>query len=362
MSEKSEPQIERMIEAFESALKERPDYPIGIIGLAELVAIKKQRFRAFELCRKALAIGAGDAEVAIRARRLMSSLVRGYHVGMMNDLRRNAAWNKALTHSIRAGMRALEIGTGGGMLALMAARAGAGKVTTCERDPILANIAREIIERNGLTDRIEVIAKPSEELLPGRDIEAPADLLFCDIFGDSLLDFGPLAALTDARRRLTTPDAVVVPAAGAIRLALADWRSYPILGHVDHAAGFDITSFANFVPASVRVLIGDRSIFLRSDGTEALRFHFATLSQPALGKSEVILTAKEDAVVNGIIHWIRLELDAETILEARPEPGAVFFSSPHFWPLAEPLSMRRGDTLRVGIAHDQKRLTIWPTE
>jgi type II protein arginine methyltransferase len=290
----------------------------------------------------------------------MSSLIRNYHVGMMNDARRNAAWNKALTRSVRPGMRALEIGTGGGMLALMAARAGAEKVMTCERDPILASIAREIIGRNGYADRIDVIAKPSTELLPGRDIHAPADLLFCDIFGDSLLDFGPLDVLTDARRRLTTPDAVVVPAAGAIRLALADWESYPVLGHVGHAAGFDLTSFANFVPASIRTVIGDRSLVLKSAAAEALRFDFAAFSHSAQGRTEVVLTAKEKTVVNGIVHWIRLELDAETILEARPEPGAVFFSSPHFWPLPEPVPMRGGDMLRVGVAHDEKRLAIWP--
>jgi type II protein arginine methyltransferase len=331
-----------------------------LIGLAEVVASKKQPFRAFELCRKALAIGAGDAEVTVRARRLMSSLVRGYHVPMMNDARRNAAWNKALSRSIHPRTRALEIGTGGGMLALMTARAGAEKVTTCERDPILARVAREIVGRNGFADRIDVIAKPSAKLVPGEDIQEPADLLFCDIFGDSLLDLEPLAALVDARRRLTTPDAVVVPAAGALRLALAHWESYSIFARVDHAAGFDLTPFADFVPASIRVPIGDRALLLRSPDVEVLRFHFAAFSQPLQGRTELALAASDDAVVNGVVHWIRLELDADTILEARPEPGASFFSCPHFWPLSAPISMRRGDILRVGVAHDEKRLTIWP--
>ncbi len=356
----SESEIERMIESFERALQGRPNYAIGMIGLAEVVAGKKHKFRAFELCQKALAAGAGDAEIAARARRLLSSLVPGYHVPMMNDARRNAAWSKALRGAIHPGTHALEIGTGGGMLALIAARAGAEKVTTCERDPILANVARQIIARNGFADRIEVIAKASDALVPGKDIAAPADLLFCDIFGDDLLDFEPLAALADARRRLTKPDAVVVPAAGAIRLALAEWESYPDRGHVDHASGFDLTSFTDFVPLSISVRIGDRGLALRSEPAEALRFDLAALSQPMQGRMELALAATEDAMVNGIVHWIRLELDAETILEARPEAGATFFSSPRFWPLAEAVSMRRGETLRVAIAHEEKRLTIWP--
>jgi SAM-dependent methyltransferase len=355
----SNSEVERMIECFESALEGRPNYLIGLVGLAEVVARKKQKFRAFELCQKALDIGAGNAEVAVRAKRLMSALVPRYHVPMMNDARRHVAWSNVLSRAIRPGTRALEIGTGGGMLALMAARAGAEKVTTCELDPIMAMIAREVVDRNGFADRIDVIAKPSRELQVGSDIKAPANVLFCDLFGDSLLDFEPLGVLVDARRRLTTSDAIVVPAAGAIRLALAEWDGYSVHGHVDHAAGFDIAAFAKFVPTSIRVPVGDAGLALRSEDVEALRFDFSALSQPMQGRTEILLAAKEDAVVNGVVHWIRLELDSDTILEARPEPGEIFFSALQFWPLSEPVSMRRGEVMRACVAHDEKRLTIW---
>jgi predicted nicotinamide N-methyase len=355
----SSSEIEQMIATFESALGGRADYPIRMIGLAQLVANKKQPFRAFELCRKALALGAGDPEVRVRARQLLSSLVPSYHVRMMNDAQRNAAWNNALSRAIHSGTRALEIGTGAGMLALIAARAGAAKITTCERDPILACLAREIVERNGFADRIEIIAKPSTKLLLGEDIEVPVDLLFCDIFGGD--NFDALAALADARRRLTKPGAVVVPEACAIRLALADWEMYGVYAHIDHAAGFDITPFSDFVPAPHYDRIGYVGIKLRSEQVEAFRFDFGSLSQPGEGRTERTLVAAEDAEVNGVVHWTRLELDRNTMLDGRPEPGVVNFLTPGFWPLAEPVPMRRGETLRIAVAHDDSRLTIWPT-
>jgi hypothetical protein len=351
--------IERMIESFEAALKGRSNYAIGLVGLAEVAANKQFRLRAFELCRKALTMDAGNAEVLTKARGLLSSLLPSYHIPMMNDARRNIAWSKALSCSIRPGTRALEIGTGCGMLALMAARAGAEKVTTCERDPILAMLAREIAERNGLGDRIDVIAKPSTALLMGTDIHERADVLFCDIFGDSLLDFEPLAALVDARRRLMKPHAIVVPAAGAIRLALAEWAGYSVHGLVNHSAGFDLTAIASLVPQSILLSIGDVGLMLKSRPVEALRFDFAAASQPTHGRNQLLVEVKEDGVVNGIVHWLRLELDEDTVLEARPEPGAIFFSSPRFWPFSSQLSMKRGETVRVSIAHDEKRLMIW---
>src|SRR5216684_796868 len=101
-------EIEQMIATFERALDGWADYPIRMIRLAQLVANKKQPFRAFELCRKALAVGAGDVEVRVKARRLLSSLIPRYHVRMMNDLRRNAAWNKALRRAVHSATRALE--------------------------------------------------------------------------------------------------------------------------------------------------------------------------------------------------------------------------------------------------------------
>jgi predicted nicotinamide N-methyase len=356
----SNSEIEQMIATFEGALEGRADYPIRMIGLAQVVANKKQPFRAFELCQKALAASEGDPEVWVSARRLLSSLIPRYHVRMMNDARRNAAWNKALSRAIHPGTRALEIGTGGGMLALMAARAGAVKVTTCERDPIMASLAREIVERNGFADRIDVIAKPSTQLLPGVDLDVPADLLFCDIFSDDLFDFEPLAILADARRRLTKPDAVVVPATGAIRLALANWETYQSAAHIDHAAGFDFTPLAEFVAASIYVPIGDAGIKLKSEALEAFRYDFGSLSQPSEGRTALALVATEDAEVNGVVHWVRLELDANTILEARPKPGALYLLGLGFWPLPNPVSMRRGETLPVTATHDGKRLTVWP--
>jgi hypothetical protein len=103
-------EIEAMIASFEGVMVSRPDYPIRLIGLAEVVASKKQPFRAFELCRKAVAAGMGDSEVAFRARRLLSSLVSSYHVPM-NDARRNAAWDKAIRRAIHPYTCALEICT-----------------------------------------------------------------------------------------------------------------------------------------------------------------------------------------------------------------------------------------------------------
>jgi type III protein arginine methyltransferase len=217
-------QIDQMISAFLLGIEGQPGYARNLVGLAEVVLDKKEELRAFELARKALHEASGDPEVEIRARALLGALLPGYHIRMMNDTRRNDAWDRALGRAIRPGMHVLEIGTGAGMLALMAARGGAEKVTTCESNPVAAAMAREICERNGYGSAINVVPKGSHDVILGTDLGRPADLLFCDIFTDNMLGFDPLPALADARNRLLTTGAPVVPAFGSSNLPSRNGR------------------------------------------------------------------------------------------------------------------------------------------
>jgi type II protein arginine methyltransferase len=354
-------ETDEAISGFLTAIEKTPNRAQNLIGLAELAVSKKERLRAFDLARRALRDSSRDSGVEMRARALLGSLLPGYHARMMNDDRRNRAWDQALRRAIRPGMHVLEIGSGAGMLALMAARAGAGRVITCEKDPVAAAIAREICERNGYGSRIEIVPKRSQDLAIGADLERPADLLFCDIFADTLLGFDPLPALTDARNRLLAASAPVIPGAGVIKAALARWEGCAAACRADRAAGFDISGFADLLRPSVTVAIGDPGMSVCSAEVEVFRFDFGMASHPDSGRKALNLQADRDGIVDGVVQWIRLELDSETSLEARPEPGARFFSSPRFWPFPRAVEMRRGETIRIIAEYeDGARLWIWP--
>ena len=57
---------------------------------------------------------------------------------MINDDERNAAYERALARAVTPDSVVFEIGTGSGLVAMMAARAGARLVVTCEAVPVLA--------------------------------------------------------------------------------------------------------------------------------------------------------------------------------------------------------------------------------
>jgi type II protein arginine methyltransferase len=244
------------------------------------------------------------------------------------------------------------------MLALMAARAGARKVTTCEISPLMALLARQIVEHNGYADQIDVVAKSSSDLAVGVDLDAPADLVFCDIFSDDLLSFNPLPLLADARGRLCKPGARVIPAAAVLRVALAHFERYPLVAQIQSAAGFDFAPFANFAPSKLNAPVGMPDLKLLSAPVDLFRFDLAR-DHPRQDRIEVALQAAEDAVLNGVVHWLRLELDSETALEAAPDPDKTAFATPMFWPLPAPVQVRRGDVVRVCGERRETVLTIW---
>ena len=209
---------------LESLLSHVADKPVPLARLARLLLAKGQHNQARQLCARAVAMAPDDAECAsLRPR----SLATRYPVGiglMLQDRARNMAYDAALRRAIRPGCRVLEIGTGSGLLAMMAARAGAAQVVTCECNAAIADVASEIIAGNGLADRVRIVAKHSADLAVGVDLDEPVDVLVSEIVTNNMVGEGVLPAIEQAARRLIRPDAQIIPARGIVRVALAEDR------------------------------------------------------------------------------------------------------------------------------------------
>jgi len=128
------------------------------------------------------------------------------HARMLHDDRRTRDFISAVTAAVRPGDVVLDIGTGSGVLAVAAARAGAKHVYAVEASDIAA-VAARVFEANRVQDQIT--------LVPGwsRQIELPerADLLVAEVIGNEPLEEEILETTLDARRRLLKPGARLVP-------------------------------------------------------------------------------------------------------------------------------------------------------
>jgi hypothetical protein len=157
---------------------------------------------------------------------------------MLRDVERNekfaAAIRKAIMHRINNGgihtsrasdeiLQVLDIGTGSGLLANIAASADEHvRVTACEMEPVLAEVAEETVKENQNTSQVSVYAKHSSELLP-EDMFKPADVVVFELFDDLLLGEGVVPALRLARDQgLLEKDCSFVPHAATIYACAVD--------------------------------------------------------------------------------------------------------------------------------------------
>jgi precorrin-6B methylase 2 len=128
------------------------------------------------------------------------------HARMLHDDRRTRHYLTALSEAVGPGDVVVDIGTGSGVLAVAAARAGARHVYAIEASDI-ARVAERVFAINGVQDKVT--------LIPGwsRQIELPelADVLVAEIIGNEPLEEEILETTLDARQRLLKPDARLIP-------------------------------------------------------------------------------------------------------------------------------------------------------
>lgn len=136
---------------------------------------------------------------------------------MIADRVRMDAFDRALRVAVRPGSVVADIGTGTGILALLACRAGARRVYAIEPDAAIA-VARQIARANGFADRIEFIERTSTAVT----LPEPADVIVSDI-GGILPWFGRhIPSIVDARTRLLVPGGVLIPQQDTVWAAVVD--------------------------------------------------------------------------------------------------------------------------------------------
>ena len=311
--------------------------------------------RAYALARSARALAPDDPEVASLTRSAIASGVPPWHFGIVRDESRNAAYDAAIRRAVGADTRVLDIGAGTGLLAMMAARAGAALVASCEMNQAVADAAADIVALNGFSERVRIIAKHSTDIDPDADIGWRADLLVSEIISNDILGQSVLPVIEDAAARLLKPGGAMIPAAARIRVALAHWSGLDERLPAE-AAGFDIRPFHRLDRVPQRLARGDPRLALRSDPADLFAFDFASGGPFPAQRSKLALGAA-GGPVNGIVQWIHLQLDDTTDYENRPAPGDSSCWACLFYPLeGEPAGAA---VVTVHGAHNRRSLRIW---
>jgi len=212
---------------------------------------------------------------------------------ILTDLPRLEAYENALEKALqkRPGGHVLALGSGGGLLSLMAAKHGAGRVSAIERSRMLYRMAKQVISSNESipgVENVHLIARSllavvgeagkeikkkilSDQVVPtaaalreqeqhhNEDAEVEcipsrADILVTDLLDHAALGIGILPAIDHAAgHALLSPDAIVLPMRIRIRAVLVE-----ILLPSKGVNGFDLSP----LDTSYRWYPGDEKIEL----------------------------------------------------------------------------------------------------
>lgn len=260
---------------------------------------------------------------------------------------RTFCYGRALQKKVSPGAVVLDIGTGVGIMALLACRAGAQKVYAIEPDDVV-QVARKAAVANGFSDRIEFLQASSLAI----DLPERVDGIVSDIRG-VLPHFGTgILSILDARDRFLAPNGWMIPARDSLSMAViaCPARHASLVEPWETGYGFDFSQArANTVNSWSRASV--RAEELVVDPQQWAVLDYRTLAGPSVA-GDAEWTVDGNAVAHGLCVWF----DCETA------PGIGFSNSPvsderhiyeqGFFPWPRGTELRAGDKVRVRLRAD----------
>lgn len=285
----------------------------------------------------------------------LTSEVVPWHFPMMNDTVRNDAYEKALKTALQKGGVVLDIGSGSGLLAMMAARHGATKVTTCEEVTMVAEKAKVIIGRNGFADQIKVINKLSTDMVVGVDLIDRADILVTEIFDYGLLGEKAFRAIGHARKHLLKPNAQLIPS-GVRVYAMCIESSEIYQNHrVETISDFDLSPFNQFSSYDYTGYHLAKTEYRALSATTSI-FDFDFYNIPGNESVPIEFNVTESGVCHAVAFWYELQLDQDTIISTAPHLPRLSCWKQAVQLLSGPQKLTKGETFKLMAHHDDEAL------
>ncbi|WP_367392709.1 tetratricopeptide repeat protein [Lewinella sp. LCG006] len=308
--------------------------------------------QAEQFYRQALDISPDDPGALSNFRRLMSSKIPYWHFEMLADSERNNAYQAAIEKAVTPATRVLDIGTGSGLLSMMAARAGAERIVACEMNERLAATADEIIALNGYDQQIDLFSKKSTQLKVGKEVKEKVDLIISEILDVGAFGEGVLPSIRHAVQNLAKPEVKLIPAGLQLFGQLIEIPFRSRIAPVKEIAGFDLSPFEQFRISDeyFRIILKAENYQVLSPVIPLMKVDFYKLP-PAYPDDRPMETFHEFSIehngsLQALVFWFDLQLDDDIIVSSRPEGELEHWGQALFCFPQHP-EVKKGDKVRV---------------
>jgi protein arginine N-methyltransferase 1 len=280
------------------------------------------------------------------------------HAGYFRDDRRLGLYRRAFAALGLAGKVVVDLGSGTGVLGLLALHAGARRVYSIDGSAA-AELAAGTFERSAYADRATVLRGSSFHV----EIAEKADVAVCDNIGCFGFDYGIVGMLGDARRRLLAPGAEIVPS--RIRLDVAAVTGSPVEQVVEVWNKPSVPAELHWIrqwAVDAKHLVGLDAEHVLSPPV-SLGTIDLTMDGPEFHRWTAELTIERDGLVRGLGGWFHAELAPGIWMTNSPLDPERIDRAQALLPIGEAVPVRAGDTLKATVmARPDDDLIAWTVE
>ncbi|HYC35094.1 MAG TPA: methyltransferase domain-containing protein [Usitatibacter sp.] len=277
------------------------------------------------------------------------------HWGYVSDPVRLERFERAIRAVVKPGALVADLACGTGVLGLLCLKAGADHVYAIDHGPML-EVARETVARNGLAERVTLIAGRSE----GATLPRAVDVLICDNVGWFGFDYDILSMLGDARRRFLKPGGGVLPRRLGLQIAPVSsercralagrWAAHGVPAEFHWLQEWD-TNTKHPIELAREDLTGDPANLASLD---------LCREQPSFASWRVALEAGAAGPLDGLGGWFECELAPGVSMTNSPLADERIQRQQVFLPIAERVDLNAGDPIEVTVmARPAEHLIAW---
>lgn len=278
---------------------------------------------------------------------------------MISDTVRIQAYAKALRQVVHPGSVVVDIGTGTGILALIACQCGARRVYALDPSEFI-HLAALTAAENGFADRMICLQAVST----GVTLPEKADVVVSDICGKLPWTPGRMEVIDDARQRLLRPGGILIPRQDRVWLGLVETEEdYRRISSPWIERPFGLAMEAAQIAAKNRVeSLASKETRMLSD-PQLVATH--TYDTPQNFDLDLVLDLEvaQTGTVHGLLLWFDTEL-VEGVGFSSAQDGNATVYGQVLLPLTAPVQVRPGHRVTVRLRtvdRDGNHVWLWRT-
>jgi SAM-dependent methyltransferase len=272
------------------------------------------------------------------------SLIVDEHRQYLGDRARVSAFRQAIDEVVKPGNVVLDLGSGTGILGLLACRAGAKRVYSIDAGGMI-ELARSICRANGLQDRVVFIKGLSTRV----DLPEKVDVVLADQIGRFGFEAGLLEYFSDARERFLKPDGVMIPSRVDLCVAPVEcpqmreqvdfWNNSPVGFNFRPARSIAVNTGypVKFRPEH---LLGNPVVLTSLD---------LSLATPVPLNLEASVVANRAGILHGIGGWFSALLSPGVTMSNSPLASQPINRMNVFFPIDQAVTLEKGDRVRIAM-------------